>query len=68
VKHVSRLSGLLRLKASRVRVFQSDLKTGGGSTAGGSRGIIVKSKLNSDGSMRRAALDHSTLRLLFLLY
>jgi hypothetical protein len=30
VKHASRSSGLLCLEASRARVFQSDLKTGGG--------------------------------------
>jgi hypothetical protein len=32
VGHVLRSSGLLRLKVSRVRVFQSSLKTGGGAT------------------------------------
>jgi hypothetical protein len=30
VGHVSRPSGLLHLEASRARVFQSDVKTGGG--------------------------------------
>jgi hypothetical protein len=30
VGHVSRSSGLLCLKVSRARVFQYDLKTGGG--------------------------------------
>jgi hypothetical protein len=42
VGHSSQSSGLLRLKASRVRVSQSDLNTGGGVTAGGARGIITK--------------------------
>jgi hypothetical protein len=32
VGHASRSSGLLRLKVSRVRVFQSSLKTDGGAT------------------------------------
>jgi hypothetical protein len=41
-RHTSRLSGLLRLEASLARVFQSGLKTGGGATAGGSRGTIVE--------------------------
>jgi hypothetical protein len=32
VGHTSRSSGLLRVKESRARVFQSDLKTGGDAT------------------------------------
>jgi hypothetical protein len=40
--HMSRSDGLLRLKASHVRVFQSDLKTGGGVTTGGARDTIAK--------------------------
>jgi hypothetical protein len=32
VRHVSRSSGLFRLEASRTRVSQSSLKTGGGTT------------------------------------
>jgi hypothetical protein len=39
--HVSRSSGLLRVKASLARVSQSGLKTGGGVTTGGARGTIV---------------------------
>jgi hypothetical protein len=35
VGHTSRSSGLLHVKASQVRVFQSAIKTGGGVTAGG---------------------------------
>jgi hypothetical protein len=42
VGHASRYDGLLRLKASRARVSQSGLKTGGGATAGGACGTIVK--------------------------
>jgi hypothetical protein len=42
VGHVSRSSGLLRVEASLTRVFQSGPKTGGGATAGGSRGTIVE--------------------------
>jgi hypothetical protein len=42
---------LLRVEASLARVFQSDLKTGGGTTAGGARGTIVEvaSEANEDG-------------------
>jgi hypothetical protein len=41
-RHTSRHGSWLRLEASRARVFQSSLKTGGGVMAGGGRGIIVK--------------------------
>jgi hypothetical protein len=40
--HTSRSSGLLCVEASLVRVFQSDLKTGGGVMTGGARGTIVE--------------------------
>jgi hypothetical protein len=40
--HVSRSSGLLHVEASLVKVSQSDLKTGGGTTVGGARGTIAK--------------------------
>jgi hypothetical protein len=40
--HASRSSGLLHVKACRARVSQSDLKTGGGVTAGGTRGTIAE--------------------------
>jgi hypothetical protein len=40
--HASRSSGLLHVKASLTRVFQSGLKTSGGATAGGARGTIVE--------------------------
>jgi hypothetical protein len=39
--HASTSSGLLHREASRARVFQFCLKTGGGATVGGARGIIV---------------------------
>jgi hypothetical protein len=42
VGHVYRSDGLLHLKASHVRVFQSGLKTGGDAITGGARGIITK--------------------------
>jgi hypothetical protein len=42
VGHVSRSSGLLYIEASLVRVFQSGLKTVGGSTTGGARGTIAE--------------------------
>jgi hypothetical protein len=40
--HASRSSGLLRVEASLVRVFQSGLKTGGGATIGGARDTIAE--------------------------
>jgi hypothetical protein len=42
VGHASRSSGLLHLKASRARVFQSGLKTDGGAMVGGARGTITE--------------------------
>jgi hypothetical protein len=42
VGHVSRSSGLLRMKESPARVSQSELKTGGGATTGGARGTIAE--------------------------
>jgi hypothetical protein len=41
-EHVSRSSGLLHVKASRVSVSQFGIKTGGGTTAGGAHGTIVE--------------------------
>jgi hypothetical protein len=38
----SRSSGLLYVEASRARVSQSGLKTGGGTMAGGTRGTIME--------------------------
>jgi hypothetical protein len=40
--HASRSDGLLRLKAGRVRVSQSDLKTGRGVMADGACGSITE--------------------------
>jgi hypothetical protein len=40
--HTSRSSSLLGVKASLARVSQSDLKTGGDTTTGGTRGTIIK--------------------------
>jgi hypothetical protein len=37
-----RFSGLLHVEASRARISQSGLKTGGGTTTGGARGTIVE--------------------------
>jgi hypothetical protein len=42
MRHVSRSGGLLRLEASRVKVSQSGLNTGGGVMTGGARGTIVE--------------------------
>jgi hypothetical protein len=42
VEHASRSSGLLHVEASRARVSQSGLKTGGGATASGACGTIVE--------------------------
>jgi hypothetical protein len=39
--HASRSSGLIHVEASRDRVFQSSLKTGGGATTDGARGTIT---------------------------
>jgi hypothetical protein len=42
VGHMLRSSSLLCVKASWARVSQSDLKTGGGATAGGAHGTIAE--------------------------
>jgi hypothetical protein len=42
VGHTSRFSGLLHVKASLARVFQSGLKTSGGAMMGGARGTIAE--------------------------
>jgi hypothetical protein len=42
VGRASRSSGLLHVKASLARVFQSGLKTGGGAAMGDARGTIAK--------------------------
>jgi hypothetical protein len=47
VGHASRSSGLLRMKASRARVSQSGLKTGGGTMVGGAHGTTADVALES---------------------
>jgi hypothetical protein len=42
MRHASRSSGLLRVKASRISVSQSGLKTGGRVTAGGTYSTIME--------------------------
>jgi hypothetical protein len=42
VGHASRSSGLLRMEASLIRVFQSSLKTGGGAMMSGARDTIAE--------------------------
>jgi hypothetical protein len=42
VRHALRFSGLLDVEVSLARVFQSGLKTSGGTTTGGARGTIVE--------------------------
>jgi hypothetical protein len=72
VGHASRSSGLLRMKACRARISQSGLKTGRRVTTGGARDTIAEvaseSKLKTDGSMRQAASDSTTLALPFSFY
>jgi hypothetical protein len=41
VRHTSRSSDLLHVEASQTRIFQSGLKTGGGTTTDGVCGIHV---------------------------
>jgi hypothetical protein len=40
-RHASRSSSLLGVEESLARISQSDLKTGGGATAGGARGTVA---------------------------
>jgi hypothetical protein len=42
VRHVLRSSDLLHVEVNLTMVSQSDLKTGGGATAGGARGTIAE--------------------------
>jgi hypothetical protein len=42
VGHMSRSSGFLRVEASLARIFQSGLKTGGGTTTGGAHDTIAE--------------------------
>jgi hypothetical protein len=47
VGHALRSSGLLYVEASLVRIFQSDLKTGGCTITGGARGTIAEVALEA---------------------
>jgi hypothetical protein len=47
VGHASRSSNLLHVEASLARVFESDLKTGGGTTTGGACGTIAEVALDA---------------------
>jgi hypothetical protein len=42
MRHASRSSGLLRVEVSLTRIFQSGLKTSGGTTTDGACGTIVE--------------------------
>jgi hypothetical protein len=42
VGHVSRSSSLFGVEVSLARVYQSNMKTGGGATTGGARGTIAE--------------------------
>jgi hypothetical protein len=66
VGHTSRSSGLLRVKASQVRLSQSGLETDGGTTAGGERGTIaeVASRTNGRQTGRCDGLRKTLLPLL----
>jgi hypothetical protein len=67
VRHASRSGGLLHLEASRAMVYQSGLKTGGGTTMCGVHGTIVEV---ASGSSWRRTSRYDGLRqiLLPLLY
>jgi hypothetical protein len=62
MRHVSRSGSLLRLEASHVRVSQSDLKTGGGMTAGGACGTIAE--VASGSSWRQTGQCHGLCQIL----
>jgi hypothetical protein len=47
VGHASRSSNLLHVEASLARVFESALKTGGGTTTGGACGTIAEVALDA---------------------
>jgi hypothetical protein len=62
VGHTSRSNSLLRMKASLVRVSQSDLKTGGGATTGGARDTIAE--VASEASLRQTGRCDGLRRIL----
>jgi hypothetical protein len=67
VRHTLKSNGLLHVKESWARVSQSDLKTGGGATAGDARGTIAE--VASKSSQRRTGrCDGLYWTLLPLLY
>jgi hypothetical protein len=70
VSHSSRSSGLLHVEVSQVRVFQSDLKAGGGATqmVHVASSWRLRIKLKMDGSMQRPTSDPTTITLSFLMY
>jgi hypothetical protein len=66
VGDASKSSVLLRVEASWARVSQSDIKTGGGMTAGGARGTIAE--VASESSRRQTGqCDRLRRTLLHLL-
>jgi hypothetical protein len=71
VGHASKSSGLLHVEASLARIFQSDIKTGGGDSGWCTwhyhRGY-VGGKLKTGRSMRRVTSNPDTLSLPFSMY
>jgi hypothetical protein len=57
--HASRSSGLLRREASRVRISQSCLKTGGGTMTGGARDIIMEVASSQYDGLRQTLLPQN---------
>jgi hypothetical protein len=64
--HTSRSSGLLRLEASQTKVFQFDLKTGGGVTR--ILHVVLLRRLRQVEAEDTWFDDPSTLILLFFMY
>jgi hypothetical protein len=55
MRHTSRFSCLLGMKASLSRVFQSGLNTGGGAMVGGARGTITE--VESEAKVKDGRVD-----------
>jgi hypothetical protein len=71
MRYASRSDSLLRLKASRVRVFQFDLKTSGDITWMVHVALswrLHRGQVEHERSIRRTASDPATFALLFSLY
>jgi hypothetical protein len=68
--HASRSSGLIHVEASRARIFQSSIKTGGGATTDGARGTItdVVSRSSQRWMDRCDKLHQTLLQLLCCFY